>query len=420
MGAYLGLMVSCVEDPRLRTTAISTLSGLAVAHPEALSALQQAYDGQPLAEVRQRIPVAVGQVYRLSEPLAQFLAARVEHCDAGVRPLVVDRLLRADAATPEMLSAWLAPAQPEPVKLRVLAYLLDRSLPMEKALIELVASDEAPAVRSSAVRCLATRSARYPGVVAALLGVAGNDPDDATRAEAVAAIRASADPSLEVLASLVASLGQEKDSRTMDLVLSVLAPFAATVAPVRQALVDLAGENLRPELAARLFDVLGQLLRSSPDLLAFFLASYQRAGDDQSRAAVLGALARYPGTDDRLAELYQQALASPAPSTRQWGALGLLMVPMDQDHVPVVAAGAAVLADDGIDLALRQALARKIARVPAPPAELRSAWADLAAHAGDDGIRDICRRALARTPATDNAASADSTAGTARSTSMRT
>jgi hypothetical protein len=404
---YLGLMVSCLEDPSLRMMAVSSLSELAVADPEALQALQQAYDDQPRAEARRRILVAVGQVYSLSEPLALFLAARVDHCDAGVRPLVVDRLLRADAATPEMLSGWLALAQPEPVKLRVLAYLLDRSLPLEQALIELLASDEAPAIRALAVRCLATRSARYPGVVAALLDTARDDPDDATRAEAVEALRACADPSSEVLASLVASLRQEKDSRTMDLVLSVLVPFAATVAPVRQALVDLAGENVRPELAARLFEVLGQLLRWSPELLPFFLTSYQRASNDQSRAAVLEALARYPGTDDRLAQLYQQALASPSPSTRQWGTLGLLMVPMAEDQVPVVAAGAAVLADDAIDLGLRRALARKIACVPAPPADLRSALADLAAHAGDDEIRDLCRRALARTPATDTTAQAD-------------
>jgi len=407
MAGYLGLMASCLEDPSVRMVALSSLSDLAVAHPEALQALQRAYDNQPLAEARRRILVAVCQVYRLSEPLAQFLAAQVDHCDASVRSLVVDRLLRANAASPETLSGWLVPAQPEPVKLRALAYLLDRSLPMEQALIDLLASDEAPATRTLAVRCLATRSARSPGVVAALLDVARDDPDDATRAEAVEALRACADPSSEVLASLVASLPQEKDSRTMDLVLSVLFPFAATVAPVRQALVDLAGENVRPELAARLFDVLGQLLRWSPELLPFFLASYERAGNDQSRAAVLEALARYPGTDERLTQLYQQALASPSPSTRQWGALGLLMVPMAQDQVPVVTAGTVVLADGAIDLGLRRALARKIACVPAPPADLRSALADLAAHAGDDEIRDICRRALARRPAADTAAQAD-------------
>jgi hypothetical protein len=407
MTGYLGLMVSCLEDPSVRMAALSSLSELAVAHPEALQALQQAYDDQPRAEARRQILLAVAQVYRLSQPLAQFLAAQVDHCDAGVRPLVVDRLLRADAATPEMLSGWLASAQPEPVKLRVLAYLLDRSLPMEPALMELLGSDKSPATRTLSVRCLATRSARSPGVVAALLEVARDDPDDTTRGEAVEALRACADPSSEVLASLVASLGQEKDSRTMDLVLSVLVPLAATVAPIRQALVDLAAENVRPELAARLFEVLGQLLQWSPELLPFFLASYERAGDDQSRAAVLKALARYPGTDERLTPLYQQALASPSPSTRQWGALGLLMVPMAQDQVPVVAAGAAVLADGAIDVGLRRALARKIACVPAPPADLRAALADLAAHAGDDEIGDICRRALARTPAAETAAQAD-------------
>jgi hypothetical protein len=414
MAGYVRLMVSCLDDPRLRRVAISSLSELAVAEPEALQALQQAFDDQPQAEARRRILEAVCQVYRVNGPLAQFLAARAQHCDAEVRPLVVDRLLRAGAATPELLSAWLGPLQPGPVKRRVLAYLLDRSLPMEQQLLELLSSDEEPDIRVLAVRCLATLSARHPGVVAALVDMARDDPDDGARGEAVEALRACADPSPEVLGSLVAALGQEKDSRTMDLVLSVLAPFAATEAPVRQALVDLAGQNVRPELAARLFEVLGRLLPWHPDLLPFLLVSYRSAGNDQSRAAVLEALARAPGTDDRLAPLYQEALGSASPGARQWGALGLLMVPMTQDKVPVVAAGAAVLADEDIDLSLRRALAGKIACIPAPGTELRAALADLAEHAGDHEIRNLCRRALARTPAPGSVSTAAQQAGAAR------
>jgi hypothetical protein len=408
---YLDLMIACVEDAILRPHALEALGGLAATRPEAVEALVQAYAGQTSAEAERQILLGVCRLHDLPGGLAGFLTAEVDHCDADVKPVIVDRLLRAGAAAPEALARWLAPGEPSDVRERVLEHLLDRSLPMERAVAGVLATEAQPAIRLLAVRVLAGLSPRSPQAVAALLDAVRGDADDRVRAGAVAAFQHSVDPVPEVVEALLAALRVERSPAVAASLLDLLVPLASRMPRVRDSLLLLAGENLRSDVAAALNAQLGRLLRWDAELLPHFVRAYRDAGDDHLRAALLEALASYPDQDQSLVELYQDALAAPAAGIRRWGVTGLLRVPMTEDRVGAMASGVDSLLDPSIDVGLRRALARKIARVPDPSPELRAALERVATHADDEGIRSACRQALARPestpPGEEGAASGD-------------
>jgi hypothetical protein len=108
----------------------------------------------------------------------------------------------------------------------------------------------------------------------------------------------------------------------------------------------------------------------------------------------------WPDPDERLISLYRDALRAPDSRIRQWGVQGLLRVPMTEDQALVVASGVESLLDPSIDLQLRRLLARKIGRIPDPPADLRSALEETAAHSDDEDIQRACRGASARSSST--------------------
>jgi hypothetical protein len=393
---YVALMIACVEDATLRQYALEALGGLAATHPEAVEALTRAYAGQSSAAAKRQILIGVCRLHDLPEGLAGFLAAEVDHCDADVKPVIVDRLLRAGTVPPETLARWLAPGEPSEVKQRVLEHVLDRSLPMERAVAGVLGTEPQPGIRLLAVRVLAALSPRSPDAVEALLDAIRGDADNRVRAAAVAAFQHSVEPTSEVVDALLAALRVERSAAVAASLLGLLMPLASRSAQVRDGLLALAGENLRFDAAAVLYGQLGRLLRWDAELLPHFVRAYREAVDDHLRAALLEALAAYPEADESLIELYQDALAAPAAQIRRWGVSGLLMVPMTEDRVGAVAAGAECLLDASVEVGLRRALARKIARVPELSPELRAALERVASHADDEAIRTTCRQALAR------------------------
>jgi hypothetical protein len=317
--AYIALMASSVVDPYLRPVALGALSRLAVAYPGAVDALEQAYAGQPSATARRQILIGLCQLYRLPPGLADFLAAEVDNCDADVKVLAVDRLLRHNAPNAAMLAHWLEPIQPSGVKERVLQHLVDRSLAMGQEVAEVLRTEGEASVRLLAVRALTAQSAGAPGPVQALLDAVRSDPDDDVRAEAVKAFQHAIEPTPEILRSLLASLNAEKSETVARLVLSSLTPFVRSSTEVRDALLDLVDQNLRPDMAATVVEMLGQVLRWDAALLPIFLDRYRSSGNDHVRSLLLEAMARYTDTDERLVELYTDAIATPDARTRNGG-----------------------------------------------------------------------------------------------------
>jgi hypothetical protein len=393
---YVGLMIACVEDSTLRPYALQALGGLAATHPEVVEALTHAYGAQSSAAAQRQILQGVCRLHDLPGELAKFLEAQAERCDADLKPVIVDRLLRAGAVSPEALARWLAPTEPSEVKERVLEHLIDRSMPPPAAVAEVLRTERAAPVRLLAIRALAAHSPVSPETVQALLDAIRSDPEDGIRAAALGAFQHSIEMTAEVVDALLAALRVEKSVAVARWMPALLMPLASHSPKVRDGLLALTGENLRSDAAMVLYAQLGQLLRWDAALLPHFLRAYREAQDDFLRAALLEALAAYPDQDEKLVELYPDALAAPSERIRGWGVTGLLMVPMSEDRVGVIASGVESLLDTSIELGPRRALARKIARIPEPSAEPRSALERVAAHVDDDQIRNICREALAR------------------------
>jgi hypothetical protein len=398
MGAYIRLMASSLAAPRLRPHALAALNRLVTAFPEVVDVLVEAYGAQTSAQVRRDILLGLSRCSVLPPRLLDFLMAEAQRCDADVKLVLVDRLLRRDAVDPPMLERWLATTEPSDVKERVLQHLLDRSILLEAATIGVLRSERRPPLRLLALRALVAQAPASGEAIQAILDALRDDPDPQVRAEAVLAFGHAVQPAPEILSALLQTLRTEKARDVAQLILDGLIPYAGSMPAVRDGLMALARENLHVEVAAALYAALGRLLRWDADLLPDLLAAYEGAPDDRSRSLLLEALSLWPDPNERPIALYRDALRAPDSRIRQWGVQGLLRVPMTEDQAPVVAAGVASLLDASIDLQLRRLLAAKIGRIPDPPPDLRAALEETAEHSEDEDIRRACRVALARSP----------------------
>lgn len=396
MAQYIRLMVDSLAESRPRHLALDSLSRLVTAYPEVVSALVQAYAGQASAQARRSILLGLCRFHTLPPSLIDFLLAEAERCDADVKSLLVDRLLRRDAVDALTVQRWLAPTEPSAIKERVLRYLLDRNMVLEEAIIGVVRTESEPAIRLLALRVLSAQPSGSAGSVQAVLDAVRDDPDAHVRAEAALAFQQAVQPTPEILSALLQALRSEKSRSVAQLILAGLIPHASSSPAVRSGLLALAGENLHVDLAAAVHEALGRMLLWDEGLLPHFLAAYERAQSDRARSILLEALSKWPDPDERLIRLYRDALEAPDAGIRQWGVQGLLRIPMTEEQVQAVAAGAGSMLDVSIDRYLRRDLARKVACIPDPSPELRAVLVETAAHADDKEIRDTCRRALAR------------------------
>ncbi len=396
MTAYIQLMVSSIGESRLRWYALESLSRLVTAYPEVVEALMHAYAAQSSAQARRHILIGLSQFHTLPPTLVDFFLSEIDRCDADMKVVLVDRLLRRAAADERMLVRWLAATEPSAVRERVLRYLLDRSIVLEEACISVLRNERQAEVRLLALRALTRQAPRSAAGVQALLDVLRDDPDPQVRAETALAFQQSVEPTPEILPALLQTLRTETTRANAQLILATLIPYASASPVVRDGLLALSAENLQVEIAAVLYEALGRMLRWDASLLPYFLAAYESSRNDQGRSLLLEALAKWPDPDERLISLYHDALKAPHVQIRQWGVAGLLRVPLTQDQTDTVAAGVESLLDPSIDIWTRRDLARKIGCIPDPSPELRAALEETAAHTDDDDIRNICRRALAR------------------------
>jgi hypothetical protein len=396
MEAYIHLMASALVESRLRPYAIAALNRLVTGYPDVVDVLVQAYGAQTSAQARRDILLGLSQFGILPPGLVAFLLAEAQRCDADVKLVLADRLLRRDAVDPLTLGRWLAATEPSPVRERVLQHLLDRSLLLEEATIGVLRAERLPSVRLLALRVLVAQAPASAYTITAILDTLRDDPDPQVRATAVLAFQRAVQPTPEVLSALLHAVQTERARDVARLILDGLIPYAGSTPAVRDGLVALTRENLHVEVAAVLYEALGRLLRWDVSILPHLLAAYAGAPNDRSRSLLLEALSLWPDPDERMIGIYRDALRAPSSRIRQWGVQGLLRVPMTEDQVLVVASGVESLLDASIDLQLRRLLAKKIGRIPDLPPHLRAALDETVAHTDDEEIRRACRRALAR------------------------
>jgi hypothetical protein len=396
LAAYIDLMVSCIAESRLRWYALEALSRLVTAYPEVVDTLVHAYAGQSSAQAKRHILLGLSQFHVLPPTLVDFFLSEIDRCDADLKTILVDRLLRRDAVDERLLVRWLAATEPSAVRERVLRHLLDRSIVLEEACISVLRNERRADVRLLALRALTMQAPRSAAGIQALLDALRDDPDPQVRAEAVAAFQHSVVPTSEILPELLQALRTATTKAGAQLILATLVPYASTSAVVRDGLLDLSTENLQVEVAGALYEVLGRLLLWDLSLLPHFLAAYENSRNDRTRSLLLEALAKWPDPDERLISLYRDALKAPDVQIREWAVLGLLRIPLTQEQTAIVAEGVESLLDPAIDVWTRRELARKICRIPDPAPDLRTALEETAAHTDDEDIRNVCRQALAR------------------------
>ena len=393
---YLQLLGSALRGDVVRLQVLAELGRLAPAHPEALELLIRAYPEISAAGQQRALLLALCRWDAPPERLVEFFLSVIDRVDADVKAALVARLLRAGAAGPELLARWLSPEEPEAVKLWTLEHLQDRSIELEPAVTALFSRDASPECRRAAVRTFAAQGRKSPQGVSALLDALDHEPDPDVAESMLLALFHGVELTPEILALLAGRLAREKHRDQARRLLRVLGPRAAGSAAVRRALLELAAQDLHAEVAVELHACLGRLAAWDPEVYQALLAAYESSRSDRVRAALLEVFAARAGPDDRLDALYAAALSAPAPAVRGWGMAGLLLLPMTPDRVEEVARGAALLTDALLPIELRRAVARKVARIPAPAPGCRAQLQRVLEQSDDGALREICRTALDR------------------------
>ena len=147
LAAYIDLMVSSIADSRLRWYALEALNRLVTAYPEVVDALVHAYAGQSSAQAKRHILLGLSRFHVPPPTLVDFFLSEIDRCDADLKTVLVDRLLRRNAVDERLLVRWLASTEPSPVRERVLRHLHDRAIVLEEACISVLRNEREAAVR---------------------------------------------------------------------------------------------------------------------------------------------------------------------------------------------------------------------------------------------------------------------------------
>jgi len=378
---WIRLLVDALSLERVRLAAIEALARLVRSRDDVAGTLIAAYRESKHRDVQRLLLRALAEPENPPPATRELLLAAVDRCDADLKPLLVDRLLRTDAITPDRL---LDPHEPVAVRLRVLHHAIERSLPIDDAVL---AKDPDPACRRAAVMLLAARGRLEP-----VLDALRRDPDESVRAAAAEAFEHALDLTPAAIDAILAALLAEKSSTFAEFIIGVLTPHVARSPAVRAALQKMLAANLDADVAVLIYRTLGRLVVWDESWLAHFARVLGDQKHDRVRAAILEALSGTPDPDDRLVALHHAALKAPEPKIREWGLRGVLQVSMSEPRCAAVAAAADVLLDRAIDWHLRLAVARKIAAIPDKPAALVARLKKVAEQA-DDELKDVCRKA---------------------------
>jgi hypothetical protein len=424
LAGYVSLLTSSLDLDPVRSTAVEALGRILVHAPQAVDALIETFRRTRRAGVRRSILTALLRFDDPSPKILDFLAEiapelptgdprpqtqelqqeirrivtsdrppqekadsiakiqrefqeRLQIDDTPLKLAVVDRLLRMDRFD----RRWLEPVEAPIIRRRALSHLADRPA-TDVDVAPVLARDPDVECRLWAVQILAASGRSEP-----LLEAARRDRDPRVRKAALAGLE-----SIELTPAVLETLRTESSAEIVDLILSRWAALASRSERVRDALWSLLGPDLKAGIAKSIYEILGRVL--TRDLFEAFLKSYETATEDRIRAAILQALSTWHEPDERLARLYVAALASARREIREWGARGLTLLPLTEENVASIEAGAGALLDIDPSTAVR--LAEKIAKIPRLSADVRAALKRVADSPEDDDLRRICRGALDR------------------------
>ena len=387
LDACIRLFVAAVGPERTRALALQCLDRCAQHAP-----LVEAYRTERRADVQRLILVALARHSNPPPAAVELFSAALDACDADVKPLLVDRLLRAGALGTDRLSPLLRPSEPVAVRRRVLQHVMERSIVLEEAVAAVLARDPDAGCRAAAVHALAVRGMASPVAAEAVLTALRRDPSDDVRAAAAAAFEHALDPTPAAVDALLGALVAEQTTALARVIIGILTPHVSRSKAVQDALHRMLGGDLDADVAVLIYRTLGRLVVWDEGWLALFARAFADQAHDRVRAAILEALSGTPDPDDQLVALYHAALKAPEPRIREWGLRGLLLVSMDESRCATVAAAADVLLDQAIDGRLRLDVGRKIAAIPDKPAALVASLR-LVAEQGTGELREVCRKA---------------------------
>ena len=393
---YTGLLVWGLSRDDLRIQAIAALGALATGRPEVVDLLSRAYHGQRTAAAKRMILLALCQADTLPPPLAAFLLSVSDGVDADVKVTMARLLLRADAIPRATIAGWLTAPGPAELRRMLLAYALDRSLPLEDAFRQVLVNDDDPACRLGAVRALALIAPGSSETIRAILGAGQKDPSAEVREACMDCFRYGFPLSPEVRLALLDRLGTETSRQNGLLILDLLGPYLGSSPDMQNGLLALFAGNLHTEVAAAICGAMGKLAAWDPAAFAWLVDAYRTSADDNVRARIMESLSTYSEPSEQLAGLYREAVAAPDPRLKRWGVRGLLMLPLTPGHAGSVAAGARILLDPALDRASRHAIARKIARIADLPPDIRAVLKNVAEQSDDEDLKTICRQAVDR------------------------
>lgn len=387
------LLIACLSDAESRGWALAGLSRLAPADPAVVDPLVAAFERQRSAKEQREILSLLCQRDEFPPQLCSFLVSKLDSFDADFKTFIVARLLVQDALPASAIEKLFAPSEPGKIKLILIEHMADRSLAFDKGATQILLSDRNPKCRLAAIWLL-TETGNLPAEsIDALLKAAASDPDATVREHAMLSFEHTLAKTPQVLEALLKALETETARERVRLILHLTIPHLRRYPAVISTFMRLLSKDLNSELAVEFYDALGKAIAWMPQMADALIEAYGSEKDDRTKAALLKALAQVVAQDDRLVRIYTDALKLPDPKIQQWGAEGLMMLPLDAQHAPIVAEIASVLQIEALPYDLRLAAAKKIARIPDKPAQLLARLRQVAEQSRNVEIARVCERA---------------------------
>jgi hypothetical protein len=401
--ACITLLVSCLNDPDSRAWALDALSRLAPADPAVIDPLIAIYEKQRSAKDQREILSALCQRDEFPPQLCAFMISKLDTFDADFKTYIVARLLSQDALPTASFEKLLLPSEPTRIKFIVMEHIADRSLTQDKAVTAVLQSDKDSACRLEAVWLLTESGELSPDCVAAILKAAMADPAPKVRENALLSFEHTLNKSPRVIEFLLQALDKETRPEYVRLILHLTMPHLQRHSKIIEAYTRFLSKNVDSKLAAEFYEALAKAIAWMPQLVDALIVSYTNEKDDRTKAALLKALATVVAQDERLVKIYVDALKLPEPQIQQWGIDGLMMLPLSEKNVPIVAEMTAALLIEKIPYDLRLAAAKKIARIPDKPKPLLARLKEVAEQAKESELAKVCEKACVSAAATTEA-----------------
>jgi hypothetical protein len=394
--SYLDLLIWGLTQDDLRLAAMKTLGGLAATHPEVMELLLRTYSQQRTASAQRQILIALLQFDTPTPALAEFFQSVLARVDADLKIQIVRKLLHIDALSTETIDSWLQGAEPSDLKLLLLSYAVDRSLPVESGALHVLAQQDHAECRLAAIRALAAQTVKSIDVVRGLLKSAQKDASTEVRAACLLCFRHSLDLTPEAQVALLEELNTETSRPTVLMILDLLTPYLGQSAVIRDKLLAWLQENPHVEIAEVIYERLGRLAAWDQQLFEKLAQAYEESKNDRICGVILRTLSLGQQPEEKLLRFYVEALHAPSTALKTWGARGLLMLPLTPENATAIAAGADLLLDPSLDVRLLHSIARKVGRIVEMTPETLSRLKQVVEQSQQGALKAICQEAIER------------------------